>query len=148
MLVQEERCNDIVGIRTYDNLKRKIPNWTWKYNWMDRLILISTQSNRFFSFFSSYNYNFVREYLIDERDIDSPGATFNEVLIYKCTSKQRYEADFCRASCRTISNPAKRERERERHTETTKRAYKRVYTKYGIKEATAFMDVLPVTSRN
>lgn len=80
---------------------------------MDRLILISTQSNRFFSFFSSYNYNFVREYLIDERDIDSPGATFNEVLIYKCTSKQRYEADFCRASCRTISNPAKRERERE-----------------------------------
>lgn len=80
---------------------------------MDRLILISTQSNRFFSFFSSYNYNFVREYLIDERDIDSPGATFNEVLIYKCTSKQRYEADFCRASCRTISNPTKRERERE-----------------------------------
>lgn len=107
--------------------------------------LSSTKSFLFFFFILQLQ---LQEYLIDERDIDSPGATFNEVLIYKCTSKQRYEADFCRASCRTISNPAKRERERERHTETTKRAYKRVYTKYGIKEATAFMDVLPVTSRN
>lgn len=85
---------------------------------MVTLVLIARPS-RFFFFFLTITSD------IYESDIDSPGATFNEVLIYKCRSNQRYEADFCRASCRTIFKPASK-RDRERYIYIQKQQRERI----------------------
>lgn len=42
-------------------------------------------------------------YTREKSSIDSPWATFNEVLIYECISNQRYKTDFYRTRCRAIS---------------------------------------------